>query len=184
MKLVFEADTAEELQNHILRFAEVFGLKAEPSPTQPPPITEMSYSSQQPKEEDLPLTITKPSITPNVVSDPQPPAPPKKRKGGPGRKSIYKTTPAPTANQEDWEMVPAEAIAPGGVSTTIEEVGDGELDLQPTKEEVYKALSKLCEEKGEPLARELLAKFKCVRISELKPEDYRAFVDTVRNILA
>jgi hypothetical protein len=153
--MTIEADNADDFRIKVLNLAKVFGLTQVGNLDQGRPISNIML-----QEENMPAADQPAASSRNVTAFPE------KRKPGRPPKLNAETqvsepsvSPQPAYESETPEITPAIAIAP------------------PTKEQAVQALQELNIKKGLETARSVLKKFGCARISELKPEQFTAFIE-------
>ena len=193
MKLTFEGQTAEELHAHILRFAEVFGLKKTANlnadgveecddlkPAGVPPLEEIYGKPPLPSPAQVRAEIRQ-EVEPHPDPRPTP-----KTKSPQRLRKIRVVIPASdksSGEDSDEDLIPEGVTPPENIKKPemSEYVSSPEvLSGIPTKDEVLEALQYLCTNKNQEAARKLLSSFGAARISELKEENYVEFVTECR----
>lgn len=58
-----------------------------------------------------------------------------------------------------------------------------EAEIQYTKEDIISALQNLAAKKGKKESKELLGKYGCQKVSELKPEDYAGVIEEIERMI-
>ncbi len=179
MELLIKASSPEELATKVLNLAKIMGC----DPAQLPlPVPVSSTPEVAPSISAAPITKEEPG--PDLPADePEKPTKEEKPKGkGKGGKAAAK-------KQNETKQMgdePAATINWSGETASTETKEETKEETKPkevTKQMVADACQDVTTKKNLDAARKLLGKFNsasnepCRRISELKPEDYAAFVE-------
>lgn len=86
---------------------------------------------------------------------------------------------APAQTKRGKKAKPEPVIAPG----TVDGPAEVRQDAKATKEQAQTALEKVFSDKGLQTARDLLSRYGVQRLQDMKPEQYRAFVEHAGRVL-
>ena len=182
MKLTIEAETAMELQHKVLALAALFTAGASVGALVNTEV-ELPYGSF----EDEQVEVSSPEETPVVETK----TPAKKRTRKPKAEQVVDMK---ISVGDAVEAPKAEAEAPAtpdfndaeeeksviSISDIRQAAAEAETPAPASKEAAMEALTVLNGSKGLPVARGVLAQFKATRFSELKEENYGAFIQACR----
>lgn len=149
MHLTVSGNTAEELKQKIAGLAKAFGIEIDPN-QMPLPMTEMAVSIGDEAEEDEEVkhAISVSDIKKEIEDE----AKPKAKRGRRPKAAAAEPTSAPTPEPTPVASVPR--------------------DTAPDKAKVVDALQKLVGVTNMNVARDVLSRFGCIRISDIKEEQY------------